>query len=320
MNSDILISESRIKSYLSSVAPVPFSPDFKFSKKIYQILSEVNLANVIIKINDSDTPIYRPYKNTFKITELVEDKFTDIQKIQIESTDSKLAAVGWVLDHDYKGALANSSLIRGLRIRSGNIQVGDQYILQDIFKEKRFNSWSVGEFHILDDRIIANGRRDNFENNIHYENFKNRLNPISFELSKRCRILSSQRNWKKKCEIIEGNIRNKLDIIKLNATSHKYKQQLINEVNHDIIDLDSIGGKTLLDQYDVDEIILKVQEFEIEVKNYKINEKNEKKSEYHKKYQRIFEIILNLHKKNNFKYLDQKRTKEMVNEIISELN
>ena len=37
-------------------------------------------------------------------------------------------------------------------------------ILQEIFKEKRFNSWCVGEIHILDNRIMANGRRDNFEN------------------------------------------------------------------------------------------------------------------------------------------------------------
>ena len=47
---------------------------------------------------------------------------------------------------------------------------------------------------------MANGRRDNFENNNHYENLKNKLNPTAFNISKRCRILSSQRNWKKKCD------------------------------------------------------------------------------------------------------------------------
>ena len=140
VNSDVLISESRIKSYLSCVAPVPFSPKFKFSKKINEILSGVNLANVEIYCNDNETPIYRPHRNKFQISESIEDEFLEVEKIEIESIDNSQAAVGWVMDHNYKGAIPPSALIKGIRIRAGNIQVGDENILQEIFKEKRFNS------------------------------------------------------------------------------------------------------------------------------------------------------------------------------------
>ena len=267
VNSDVLISESRIKSYLSCVAPVPFSPKFKFSEKIKEILSGVNLANVEIYCNDNETPIYRPHRNKFQISESIEDEFIEVEKIEIESIDNSQAAVGWVMDHNYKGAIPPSALIKGIRIRAGNIQVGDENILQEIFKEKRFNSWCVGEIHILDNRIMANGRRDNFENNNHYENLKNKLNPTAFHISKRCRILSSQRNWKKKCDTLETNIKNKLEILDLNATSKEYNEDLLSEVKSDILYLDSIGGKTLLDAYDTDDIIAKVKEFEKKVKN-----------------------------------------------------
>ena len=139
VNSDVLISESRIKSYLSCVAPVPFSPKFKFSEKIKEILSGVNLANVEIYCNDNETPIYRPHRNKFQISESIEDEFIEVEKIEIESIDNSKAAVGWVMDHNYKGAIPPSALIKGIRIRAGNIQVGDENILQEIFKEKRFN-------------------------------------------------------------------------------------------------------------------------------------------------------------------------------------
>ena len=53
----------------------------------------------------------------------------------------------------------------------------------------------------------------------------------------------------------------------MNATSKEYNEDLLSEVKSDILYLDSIGGKTLLDAYDTDDIIAKVKEFEKKVKN-----------------------------------------------------
>lgn len=78
-------------------------------------------------------------------------------------------------------AIPASTNVRGLRLRVGNIQVGGDKLLEDLFPEPRFNSWSVGEIHILDQRVTPNGRRDHCEQNVHYLNILNHLGP-SFEI------------------------------------------------------------------------------------------------------------------------------------------
>ena len=86
------------------------------------------------------------------------------------------AAVGWILHHGYLGALSDRLNLRGLRARIGNIQVGSEAIFEHLFKERRFNSWTVGEVHILSDcHLVPNARRDDFEFNNHYSNFQNQL-------------------------------------------------------------------------------------------------------------------------------------------------
>ena len=67
-------------------------------------------------------------------------------------------------------------------MRSGNIQIGTNGILEDLFIETRFNSWCVGEIHVIDSRIIPNGRRDHYEQNVHYTNLINQLSPIAREI------------------------------------------------------------------------------------------------------------------------------------------
>ncbi len=50
--------------------------------------------------------------------------------------------------------------------------------------ETRFNGWAVGEIHVVDRRIVPNGRRDHFEQNAHYTNLVNQLGPIAREIAK----------------------------------------------------------------------------------------------------------------------------------------
>lgn len=60
------------------------------------------------------------------------------------------------------GALPSACNVRGLQVRSGNIQVGDDWMFESLFPEARYKGWSVGELHVVDARIIPNGRRDHF--------------------------------------------------------------------------------------------------------------------------------------------------------------
>ena len=48
------------------------------------------------------------------------------------------------------GAVPTGTGFKRVRFRLGNVQIGGNALLEDFFAEPRFNSWSIGEVHILD--------------------------------------------------------------------------------------------------------------------------------------------------------------------------
>jgi molecular chaperone HtpG len=134
--------------------------------------------------------------------------------------DGGLAAIGWFAHHDYKGAIPSSALVKGVRVRVGNIQIGDHTILEQIFPESRFNSWTVGEVHVLDRRIIPNGRRDEFEANTHYANLLNQLSPMGRDIARRCRVSSTLRSKLREFELAEKDVGERLAVIEQGAISN----------------------------------------------------------------------------------------------------
>ena len=90
--------------------------------------------------------------------------------------------------------------MRGLRLREGNIQIGGEKVLDPLFREERFNRWCVGEVHIVDKRLLPNGRRDYFEPSPHMRQVENQLESIIQKVVSRCRTASSTRNQTRKVQ------------------------------------------------------------------------------------------------------------------------
>src|SRR6185437_15688116 len=84
---------------------------------------------------------------------------------------------------------------------SGNIQVGDNAILESLFPESRFNGWAVGEIHVVDPKILANGKRHNFEHSVHLDNVLNQTAPTAREIDRRCRQSSISRKWEREFDL-----------------------------------------------------------------------------------------------------------------------
>jgi molecular chaperone HtpG len=139
--------------------------------------------------------------------------------IELPGVDGGLAAVGWFAHHEYKGAIPAGALVKGVRVRAGNIQVGDQTILEQIFPESRFNSWTVGEVHVFDRRIVPNGRRDEFEVNAHHANLVNQLSPIGRDVARRCRTSSALRSKLREFELAGKDAVERLAVIEQGAMS-----------------------------------------------------------------------------------------------------
>ncbi|MCU1284105.1 MAG: family molecular chaperone-like protein [Acidobacteriales bacterium] len=244
---DSLVNVREIESYLSQVAPVPFSPDFLFKKQIEDFLrAKLVLGNVHIFVNARNTPLYRPHRNEFEARKRVLDRFIDVELFDIEGRDGGLAASGWILHHNYRGAIDRKALIKGLRLRSGNIQVGESDVLDEVFVEARFNAWSVGEIHVLDSRIVPNGRRDHFEQSAHFRDCISRLVPKIGDLSKRCRVSSIRRNVLRQFEGTTGQIDHLISVLKQGAVTATDSKKIERDLRKELARLDGLSGHSAL--------------------------------------------------------------------------
>jgi histidine kinase/DNA gyrase B/HSP90-like ATPase len=223
---DLLLNEGLIRAYLSQVAPVPMPPNFPFSTRIQEHIGRVNATTIHIFLNGAETPLYRPHVPAFEVRKGVSETFCDVEFIDIPGEGGTLVATGWILHHDYLGAIPSALGFKGLRVRVGNMQIGDATLLDGIFPESRFNGWSVGEFHVLDRRILPNGRRDYFEQNVPFRELMSQLAPIARDLSRRCRINSMVRNYVKQFESLREAAENNLLTLRQGAVSSRTEGEL----------------------------------------------------------------------------------------------
>ena len=194
-----LLNREAVRGYISEVCPVPLAPDFPFLEQVREIFPpQQSPYSLRITLDGEQQPVQRQYGSAIGLAGNKEDHFRGFEEMRVPSIDGRGAAVGWIAHSSYLGAIPKGNRIRGIRVRLGNIQVGDERIFDHLFDEERFNRWCVGEVHILDPRIVPNGRRDYFERNPHLRNLENHLAPVFRNVTTRCRAASSNRNKQKK--------------------------------------------------------------------------------------------------------------------------
>ena len=239
---DNLLNPDIIEHYIAQIAPVPFSPTFSYAEKITKYLKDhVSVANLNVYIDDNVSPVYRLHKDQFKFSETLQDSFKgELECFTIPNYSGDVGAVGWILHHNYLGAIPPKTGIKGFRVRSGNIQVGEDNLLDEIFLETRFNSWTVAEVHVIDKNIKPNGRRDNFEQNIHFLHMINHLAVKGREISKNCRNSSILRNKIKEFEIEERKIFEKISFLKQQSLPKKSNAEIENYIKDSLQKLQNL--------------------------------------------------------------------------------
>ena len=195
IGNDLLLNPDEVKQYLAQAAPVPFSPAFPFKDQLHSLFDQHRIGRgITVTVNSDPNPIHRPFKSGFPVSNKAEDRFLELETIEIPGLNNSVDAVAWVLHHSYYGAIGRRLGLAGLRARVGNIQVGDSSLFDPIYPERRFNSWCIGEIHVLTDRILPNGRRDDFEINAHQHNLLSHAALLAGRLTKICREKSILRN------------------------------------------------------------------------------------------------------------------------------
>lgn len=320
-----LLDIDSVKSYISQVAPLPYqSRYFIYASELHSFLKNNNykIEEFPIFLGESELdlePIYKPNRsryhsdrNKMKIDEIYKMRYFNI------IVDEELYALGWYGKCNWFGTISESE-ISGLRVRKGNILIGDNKTLNEIFREGRFNGWTQGEVFVLTDKLIPNARRDDFEQNEAYFKFINALSDgIGWDITKEIRETSLSRNdpAAKVIKEVERKVTEAGTILEEGFNSSVDKNRLVDELTKTIDSLLKVKPKDETQQQQLTELQGQVSKAIVEVSGsskYKFNEIN---SGIDKKSKKILAIVSNILSKKLSKFL----VDEIIDEIIKELN
>lgn len=191
-----------VKDYISQVAPIPFRERFYWGRNIKAELMKSNCSidEYAIFLGESFetlSQIYKPYKISLTSSArsgVERDEIQGIKYFNIKDSNEEILAYGWYGELNFYGTIVDENL-SGIRIRQGNILIGDNKTLAPYFSELRFNNWCIGELYIVSEDLIPNARRDGFESNKTHKDFCDYFkNNIGSLLSSKIRAASKARN------------------------------------------------------------------------------------------------------------------------------
>ena len=234
---DSLLDIDFVKDYISQVAPVPYRDRFYWGSELKNefVAKGLNVAEYSIFVGDSFeslAQIYKPYKVTMDFTTrsgVIKDEIQGIVFFDITDFSGNILAHGWYGELNFFGTISDEK-ISGIRIRQGNILIGDYKTLSSYFSESRFNNWCVGELYIVSNDLIPNARRDGFETNRIFNEFcDNFKKTIGVELGSKIRAASKARNnpMKKALSKTEKTIAEAERVLETGFNSTFEKEQVV---------------------------------------------------------------------------------------------
>ena len=235
-----LLDLELVRDYISQVAPLPYKNAFFWGNTIKQELKAkgITIEEYPIFIGSSFeklSQVYKPYKITQDValrSGVSKDEISGISFFDVVSEDNISLACGWYANTEFSGTLADER-ISGIRVRLGNILIGNAKTLSPYFKESRFNGWVLGELYILSPYLIPNARRDDFERNETFTQFENGVRTtVGSAVSDKIRAASKARNnpTTKTIKKVEKAIAQSESILTKGFNSTYEKEQVLGEL------------------------------------------------------------------------------------------
>lgn len=228
---DILLNVPIVKAYLSQVTPVPFdSKRFAYADMIDAELRKKAPKYDTYNICLNGEQVIKQYSDAVPLGKESKDTISDIEFIELQN-GTGLLGFGWIAKLNLLGSINSTSLVDGIRVRCGNILVGDKNIFSELFREKRFSGYLVGEIHTSDSRLIPNSRRDDFEDNATKDDFLDCfVKTIGLPYSKKIREVSAARSHVNKLAAQLAVLEKTKRILKEGYVSVKQKDRVIAEL------------------------------------------------------------------------------------------
>lgn len=226
-----LLNVPAIRSYLSQVAPVPFHKDFSFGQSIEKEIVNRIKSYRTYRISVNGEQIYKPYKDTINLNKGNNEIVKKVKFIELQGESGRLA-FGWLGELSLQGTISALSDVDCLRVRYGNIMIGNKETLSSYFREKRFNNYLFGEIHVCGNGLIPNSRRDDFEDsNVKDELFSIFIREIGIPLSREIRNLSTERSKVKSTSTLVTLFEDAARITKYGYISELQKEHVIKRLN-----------------------------------------------------------------------------------------
>lgn len=198
-DTDGILDPEQVVNYISQTAPVPYDVDeFPWAVEIQDAFNNRGLTleeyNILVSVEGELRPVFKPYRESVLTNrrKKIWDRVRSIKIEELTTSEGDLLGIAWYGLSGLQGTILHDD-IKGLRLRKGNILIGDKSTLNFIFKEDRFNGWFQGEIFVLDNNIIPNARRDSFERNTNHDYLMTQLLVLGDRLSRLIRKTSNER-------------------------------------------------------------------------------------------------------------------------------
>jgi molecular chaperone HtpG len=177
VNSDELLDKREIEEYLSMVAPLSYATRFIFRSKIYEEANNNQAGLDEYKIYLNTEQLFKGYSTYIKKdeTQAACDQVIDVAFFKSFARDGQLLFWGWHSLSEKNQSLNQVNYMRGFRLRKSNIQVGDEFTLLRLQRDRRFQFYFFGEIFGVHPDLIPNSRRDYFVENEIYAEFEQKL-------------------------------------------------------------------------------------------------------------------------------------------------
>ena len=195
-----LLHEKEVEQYLQAVAPVPYASSFYFRSEIKKYADNHNFKIDEYSIYLNGKEILKPYRIDIYEGDINNKKICDkIKGLQFEIIEYDNTIYGWMWYgvSRFEKQMQSINIMRGIRLRKENIQIGDEEICKKFFtktEDQRFSFYFFGEIHAVSKGLIPNSRRDYFGESDTLKKFERLIKEDFCKLKDLCYDASKYRN------------------------------------------------------------------------------------------------------------------------------
>ncbi len=155
----------KVKDYLSFTIPVGYATEFRFRKKIHDYANAISMPIQEYNVKINGEAVLKKYQPSFATHGKGDDTITDVQFKEFKDETGNLIAWMWFGVSSFKAQMVPTNKMRGIRLRSHNIQIGAEDALQKLFNESNGRGlyYYIGEIFAISNELLPDSQRDYFE-------------------------------------------------------------------------------------------------------------------------------------------------------------